>query len=256
MSEELEEPKIKIGYKGFDKDLRCRGYQFEIGKVHELPYKETITPCTGDGFHYCNSLTDVYSYYQANGHNRFCKIEIIGNFKDEGNKSSSNSIRIIEELTQGIYEEKVESKMKLPVLRSIQKDYPMFHVGGSVALFLHGIRLKRWNSSGVSDIDLISPYFVLVEGDGDEIEVKQLDGKGSANDFDETFLYCFDGESTKVDYRIDPKQRYEIIEHKGFKYKVSPLEIIMAAKFKYALNGQSKHKNDVYEICGKKINQQ
>ena len=119
----------------------------------------------------------------------------------------------------------------------------MFHDGGSAGLFLHGARLKRWKDKDKSDLDLVSPYFVLVEGQ-EGAEVEQLDSKASANDFDETFLY----DGVKVDYRIDPKQRYEYIEYRGFKYKVSPLFTILEAKMRYALNGQKKHKDDLLEL--------
>lgn len=53
----------------------------------------------------------------------------------------------------------------------------------------------------------------------------------------------------KVDYRIDPKQRYEIIEYDGFKFKVSNLLTILEAKMRYAMlpNGK-KHKSDLEEM--------
>ena len=61
-------------------------------------------------------------------------------------------------------------------------------------------------------------------------------------------LYLLIG-NTKVDLRIDPKQRYEIIEHDGFKFKVSNLLTILEAKMRYALlpNG-GKHKKDLLEM--------
>lgn len=252
-NETKEQENKKIGYKGFDKNLKCKGVQFTIGDVHELPYKEVVRVCTSDGFHYCNKLKDVFSHYSDNGDNRFCEIEVLGSFSDDGNKSATTSFRILREITSEVKEYRIEERMNLDVVKAIQTKYPTFHVGWSIALWLHGIRLKRWSNGSKSDIDMVSPYFILVEGDED-IEITQLNSKGYANDFDECFLYTNeDGKTVKIDYKIDPKQRYEIIEHRGFKYKVSSLEIIMEAKFRYALNGQWKHKQDCYEICGKNL---
>lgn len=246
---------MKIAYKGFDKNLKCRGEQFQVGEIYSKNVDlKTPKLCTSDGYHYCNKLQDVYNHYSnVYGENRFCEIQVLGAFTDDSDKSITTSFRILRELSKHDLmladleknTERMEKNLQLETLKEIQERYPMFHVGGSVGLFLHGARLKRWASRDSSDLDLVSPYFVLVEDpEGEEDVVSQLDAKASGNDFDETFLY----DGVKVDYKIDPKQRYEYIEYKGFKYKVSPLFIILEAKMRYALNGQRKHKDDLTEL--------
>ena len=91
--------------KGFDKDLKCRGYQFEIGKTYEikLPDGYEFTEydlCSDKVFHYCNSLKDVHGYYSVNPseHNRFCEIEVLGKEVTDGDKCGSNKIKIIREI--------------------------------------------------------------------------------------------------------------------------------------------------------------
>jgi hypothetical protein len=243
---------MKIGYKGFDKDLKCRKEQFEVGKVYTKECISKPRVCSSDGYHYCNKLRDVFTYYSLNrDDNRFCIIEILGDFTDAGDKSVTNSFRIIEEIPrQLLLDHKMEDVLNLNMVKDIQTKYPMLHVGGSVGLFLHGIRLDRWAESSSSDIDMVSPYYITIESDEEHMDylVQHLKAKPSSNDFDETVI--IDG--IKMDYRIDPRQRYETIEYKGFKYKVSPLMTILEAKMRYALGGNSKHEKDIKNmILGK-----
>ena len=58
-------------YKGFDKDLKCRGFQYEIGKEYEEP-KADLCAC---GFHACENPIDVFGYYNP-ADSRYCEVEI------------------------------------------------------------------------------------------------------------------------------------------------------------------------------------
>jgi len=302
-SEELkyETPKMKIGYKGLGKEMSATASlgtkeMYEIGVIYSKNTNKPPRVCSNEGYHYCNSLEDVFNFYPRNGENRFFKIEVLGEFTDEKGekKSSTTSFKLLEELGPDFFKKwdeeaeirkkekellQIEENLNLSAVRAIQKEYPQFHVGGSVGLFLHGFRLKRWAKSGTSDIDMVAPYFVLPEKfipkedpnknytledlfdakkdseleELDEIEITYLDAKASGNDFDETFLLNIDGENVKVDYKIDPKQRYEFITYKGFKYKVSPFWTIFNAKMEYAKKPSGeKHKNDIEELLNYK----
>ena len=246
---------MKIGYKGFDKELKCRGEQFEVGQTCYKPLGVgKIRPilCTSDGWHYCDRIQDVDRFYSFSPklQNRFCEIEVLGPYSSSGDKSITNHFRIIRELSSSDIDEIVlDEKMNLSTVRQIQTEYPMFYVGGSVGLYLHGVRLERWKKTSYKgDIDFCSPYFVLPQN-SETLDIHYVDAKNSGNDFDETFVV---NGNIKVDYKIDPKQRYEIIEYKGFKYKVSPLMIILEAKMRYAMVGgsksASKHKDDIEKM--------
>ena len=60
-----------IGFKGFDKDLKCRGFQYEVGKTYE---QEGEAVCCEKGFHFCENPLEVFYYYTPNN-SRFCQVE-------------------------------------------------------------------------------------------------------------------------------------------------------------------------------------
>lgn len=86
--------------KGFNKDLKCRGFQFEVGKVYDTGCIEDIKLCSDDVFHFCDSLEKVHYYYDCNDDkNRYCEIEALGEIVSDGEVMGSNKIRIVREIT-------------------------------------------------------------------------------------------------------------------------------------------------------------
>ena len=61
-------------YKGFDKDLRCEDFQYEIGKEYETERAEICE----EGFHACEFPLDVLRYYNP-ADSRFCEVELDAN---------------------------------------------------------------------------------------------------------------------------------------------------------------------------------
>lgn len=61
-------------YKGFDKDLRCKDFQYEIGKEYETERAEICE----EGFHACEFPFDVLRYYNP-ADSRFCEVELDAN---------------------------------------------------------------------------------------------------------------------------------------------------------------------------------
>ena len=87
--------------KGFDKDLRCRGMQFEVGKEYSTGVADAdISLCTNTVFHFCDSLKKVHTHYSVipEEDNRFCEIEVLGALVSDGTKCGSNRIRIVREI--------------------------------------------------------------------------------------------------------------------------------------------------------------
>ena len=69
-------------YKGFDKNMQCRGFQYEVGKTYETKRADLCET----GFHACESPLDVFGYYEPN-HSRYCEVELDG-VTDQHDKDS------------------------------------------------------------------------------------------------------------------------------------------------------------------------
>jgi hypothetical protein len=87
--------RVKKGYKAFDENLECRGFQYEIGKTYEE--LRPLNICNV-GFHYCEKVENVYGYYPRSSKTRICEIEDIGESITEGDKSCTNKIRVVREI--------------------------------------------------------------------------------------------------------------------------------------------------------------
>ena len=100
MGKSNEEKTVKA-YKGFDSELKCRDFQYEVGKEYEM---DGEIDCCSRGFHACESPLEVLGYYFLDkdaGFCRFCEVEQSGkmNKDDDGStKIASSKIKIKAEL--------------------------------------------------------------------------------------------------------------------------------------------------------------
>ena len=85
------------GYKFMESDMTCRGFQYEIGKEYTLEGELEI--CR-NGYHFCENPFDCLKYYNnIKGNKRLFLVEALGEAISEGNKSVTNKIKIIEEIS-------------------------------------------------------------------------------------------------------------------------------------------------------------
>jgi hypothetical protein len=83
------------GYKGFNKDLSCRGFQYEIGKDYETGEAKLCN----SGFHACEYPLAVFGYYEP-GSSRFAEVEIEGDTgeREEDTKLCGTKITVKAEI--------------------------------------------------------------------------------------------------------------------------------------------------------------
>ena len=72
------------GYKGTDKDMKCRDFQYGLGMQYEMPEDQKIKECES-GFHLCLYLSDVFNYYGVGNSNRFFKVKALVRKTDREN---------------------------------------------------------------------------------------------------------------------------------------------------------------------------
>ncbi len=86
-----------VAFKGFDKDLQCRGYQYEAGKSYV--HTGRVVQCES-GFHVCQNPLDVLDYYDLTNGNRFARVTVGGKIdRSDDKKWAAAELSITAELT-------------------------------------------------------------------------------------------------------------------------------------------------------------
>ncbi len=87
----MDNKKIIHSYKGFDKDLKCQGFQYEVGKDYK---QEGKIKCCNNGFHACEFPLDVFSYYAPGENSRYFTVTQSGVTDKKGGDSKVASSKI------------------------------------------------------------------------------------------------------------------------------------------------------------------
>ena len=99
-------------FKGFDKDLSCRGFKYEVGKTYE---EESAKACDR-GFHACTQPIEVFSYYAPGDQSRYCEVEQSGEISHGNDDSKVASSRI-----------KIGAEIGIPGIVKAQIEYVKSH---------------------------------------------------------------------------------------------------------------------------------
>ena len=86
------------GYKVFNSDWTCRGFQYKVGETYEMDEEPVICE---RGFHFCQKLKDCFYYYPFSQDVKIAEVEAIGDIKHSDDfitKCCTNKIKIIREI--------------------------------------------------------------------------------------------------------------------------------------------------------------
>ena len=87
------------GYKAFDKDWTCRGFQYEVGKTYTMKEKPE---CCNQGFHFCTNVADCFKHYANNPKlTKIALVEALGDIdkEEDDSKCCTNKIKIVKEIS-------------------------------------------------------------------------------------------------------------------------------------------------------------
>ena len=131
---------VITSYKGFDKNMQCRGFQYEVGKEYEM---DGEIKCCNRGFHACKSPLEVWDYYDILN-SRYAEVEQSGKIDAEENTTKVCSSRI-----------KIKAELKLADIINIGVEWlkditSPSKVKADSALNDNGDRKKQIGSSGYS----------------------------------------------------------------------------------------------------------
>lgn len=95
MAKQQKKEQVLVAFKGFNSDLTCRNFQYELGKSYEAEGK--IKVC-GNGIHACEYPLNIFDYYAPAG-SRFALVEQSGDIaREEGGDTKVASSKIKAEI--------------------------------------------------------------------------------------------------------------------------------------------------------------
>lgn len=97
-----------VCYKGFNKDLTCLDFEYEVGKEYEM--EGAIRICER-GFRACKNPMDVLNFYMGID-TRYCVVEQWGYMEEKGRKTVSSNIKVVREISlKELFEIAMERKV-------------------------------------------------------------------------------------------------------------------------------------------------
>lgn len=91
----MNESKIVKGYKVFEPDWTCRGFQYTCPGTFE---EDVVPVVCQQGFHFCEKASDCFNYYRFGSTYKVAEVIALGDVNSDGTKSCTNKIQIVREI--------------------------------------------------------------------------------------------------------------------------------------------------------------
>ena len=152
---------VITSYKGFDKNMKCLGFQYEVGKEYEM---DGEIKCCNRGFHACKSPIEVWDYYDMLN-SRFAEVEQSGKIDEEEKSTKVCSSHI-----------KIKAELKLADIINIGVEWlkeitSPSKVKADCVINDNGDRRKQIGSSGYSAKIGSSGYSAQIGSSGDYAQI-------------------------------------------------------------------------------------
>ena len=170
------------GYKAFDKNLQCIGFQFEVGNTYRHVYELELC---GSGFHFCLDLFNCFNYYNFSPDTRICEVDFDEkNVIHGGDKSATKTITIVKEI---VWNDLDKHSNQIIVNDDSWKEYKnsKILVWKSKIIARENSSVEAWGNSSV-----VIPYStkINIKSVNDNATIKDLSGSKPkliiANDFE------------------------------------------------------------------------
>ena len=166
----------KTAFKAFDKNLKCRGFQYEIGK--EYKHEGKVEVCES-GFHSCENPLDVLNYYDLT-ESRFAEVECSGDIKThlDDSKIASKKIKIKAELKLGEF---IKASIDYLFKSGNKDERTQAASGDSAQLAASGVYAKLAASGDYAKLAASGVYAQLAaSGDYAKLDIQGTASVGSA----------------------------------------------------------------------------
>ena len=181
--------KVITSYKAFDKNMQCRGFQYEVGKEYEM---DGEIKCCNRGFHACKSPLEVWNYYDILN-SRYAEVEQSGKIDAEENTTKVCSSRI-----------KIKAELKLADIINIGVEWlkditSPSKVKADCALNDNGDRKKQIGSSGDSAKIGSSGDYAKIGSSGDYAQIGSSGYYAQIGSSGDSAKIGSSGDSAKID---------------------------------------------------------
>ena len=138
------------GYKATDRNMQCRGYQYEMWKMHDMPEDTKISVCNS-GFHLCPELKQVFSYYSIGDGHRYFKVKALVRESDYQQAKEWNKDKLAAKSIAFTYELTVDEILMGTEAEHFADEFKKYAIEFGITSAKRAIDIKRLVEAGFNE---------------------------------------------------------------------------------------------------------